>query len=115
MKLSKLLEGITYTCLQGRADIEIAGVAYDSRKAEDGFLFVCMKGKDVDGHRFAASAVEKGAAALLVEDPVDVPEDVTVMQVEDSRYALAILSAEWFGHPAEKLTTIGVTGTKGRK
>ena len=114
MKLTELLSGIAYTLLQGKNDIEITGVAYDSRKVKDGFLFACIKGRTVDGHKYAAGAAEKGAAALLVEDPVDVPETVTVVQVENAREALSLLSANWFGHPAEKLKTIGITGTKGK-
>ena len=114
MRLDKLLAGIEYEILQGSADTEILGVAYDSRKVEPGFLFVCMKGALADGHAFAAPSAEKGAVALVVEDPVEVPETVTVVRVPSSRYALALLSATWFDHPAEKLTTIGITGTKGK-
>ena len=87
---------------------------YDSRKTGEGALFVCIRGAAADGHKFAAQAAEKGAAALVVEEPVDVPEEVTVIQVRDSRYALAVLSAAWFGYPAEHLKVIGITGTKGK-
>ena len=114
MELSKLLQGLEYKVLQGSAETEVRGVAYDSRKVEDGFLFVCMRGMAVDGHTFAGKAAEAGAIALVVEEAVDVPASVTVVQVENARYALALLSATWFGHPAEKLKTIGITGTKGK-
>ena len=114
MKLKELLNGISYTVLQGNEETEISGIAYDSRKVKEGFLFVCMRGATVDGHRFAGSAVEGGAAALLVEEPVDVPDHVAVIQVENARVALSLLSANWFGHPADKLKTIGITGTKGK-
>ena len=114
MKLNVLLKGIPFTVLQGNEDTEIAGIAYDSRKVKDGFLFVCMRGATVDGHRFAASAAENGAAALLVEEAVDVPESVAVVKVENAREALSLLSANWFDHPADKLKTIGITGTKGK-
>ncbi|MBR2562611.1 MAG: UDP-N-acetylmuramoyl-L-alanyl-D-glutamate--2,6-diaminopimelate ligase, partial [Eubacterium sp.] len=114
MVMKKLLEGISYSVLQGNDQTDIQGIAYDSRKVKEGFLFVCMRGATVDGHRFAASAAENGAVALLVEEPVDVPSEVTVIQVENARYALSLLSANWFGHPAEKLITIGITGTKGK-
>ena len=114
MQLKKLLEGVGYECLQGEEDRAVTGVAYDSRKVTEGSLFVCIRGTAVDGHVFAADAAAKGAAALVVEEPVDVPDTVTVLRVEDARKALAVLSANWFGHPAEKLTTIGITGTKGK-
>ena len=114
MTVKDLLQGLTYTLLQGEAGTDIRGVAYDSRKVGEGFLFVCMRGMAVDGHIFAAQAAQAGAAALVVEEPVEVPENVTVAQVENARYALAILSANWFDHPADKLKTIGITGTKGK-
>ena len=114
MLLRELLAGIPYTRLQGSEETDIQGIAYDSRKVKEGFLFVCMRGATVDGHRFAASAAENGASALLVEEPVEVPENTTVLQVENARQALSLLSANWFGHPADKLTTIGITGTKGK-
>jgi UDP-N-acetylmuramoyl-L-alanyl-D-glutamate--2,6-diaminopimelate ligase len=113
MNLQTLLEGVEYSCLQGGIDREITTLVYDSRKVEKDCVFVCIKGAAVDGHRFAAQAAEQ-AAALIVQEPVDVPESVTVIQVPDSRYALAKLSAAYFGHPAEKLKTIGITGTKGK-
>lgn len=114
MKLSSLLEQIEYTCSQGTIDTEIKDVVYDSRKVVKGSLFVCIRGAVADGHKFIPDVVEKGAAALIVEEAVSVPDHVTVIQVEDTRYALACLSASYFGHPAEKMKTIGITGTKGK-
>ena len=86
----------------------------DSRKIEEGCLFLCIKGAAFDGHKFAAEAAEKGAAVLVVEDEVEVPDSVTVIKVDNTRYAMALISAAWFGYPAEELTTIAVTGTKGK-
>ena len=114
MKLSKILERLEYTCLQGTLDQEIEEVVADSRKAKEGSLFICIRGAVVDGHTFAKSVAGQGTKAIIVEEPVEVPEDVTVIQVEDTRYAMAFISAAWFGHPAEKLKTIGITGTKGK-
>lgn len=114
MKLADLLKKLKYTCVKGTADVDITTVAYDSRKVESGSLFICIKGAVADGHRFAEMAVNKGASALVVEDDVAVPENVTVIRVEDSRYALACISAEYFGNPADKLKVIGITGTKGK-
>lgn len=113
-KLKDLLEHLDYQCLQGTTDKEITSVVYDSRKAEPGSLFLCIKGAVSDGHAYAKEVVEKGASVLVVQDVVEVPEDVTVIQVENSRYAMACISAAWFDHPAKKLKTIGITGTKGK-
>ena len=114
MKLADLLKKLKYTCVKGTTDVDITTVAYDSRRVERGSLFICIKGAVADGHRFAEAAVNKGASALVVEDDVTVPENVTVIRVEDSRYALACISAEYFGNPADKLKVIGITGTKGK-
>ena len=113
-KLKDLLEHLDYQCLQGTTDKEITSVVYDSRKAEPGSLFLCIKGAVSDGHAYAKEVAEKGASVLVVQDAVEVPEDVTVIQVENSRYAMACISAAWFDHPAKKLKTIGITGTKGK-
>ena len=114
MKLKNLLENLTYECIQGDVDTEITTLVYDSRKVEKGSLFVCISGAVRDGHEFAGEVTEKGAVALLVEKEVSVPADVTVIKVEDTREGLAKSSAAYFGHPAEELTTIGITGTKGK-
>ena len=114
MKLEKLLEKLDYTLDAGSLDTEIASLEYDSRKVGKDSLFVCLTGFRTDGHEYAAAAVAAGACALVVERVVDVPAGVTVIRVKDSRYALALLSAAWFGYPAEKMTVIGLTGTKGK-
>lgn len=114
MKLRVLLEDLKYQCIQGDPDIEITSVVNDSRKAVQGSLFLCIHGAVSDGHNYAGQVAEQGACALVVERPVQVPEHVTVIQVEDSRYAMACISACWFGHPAEEMKTIGITGTKGK-
>ncbi len=114
MKLLELIEDMEYECLQGSLDKEITSLIYDSRKAEAGAVFVCISGAVRDGHDFAKEVAEKGCTALIVEKKVDVPEDVTLICVKDSRLALAQASAAYFGHPAKELTTIGITGTKGK-
>ena len=68
MKCSQLLEHLEYTCLQGSTDVKVTAVVNDSRKIEEGCLFLCIKGAAFDGHKFAAEAAEKGAAVLVVED-----------------------------------------------
>ena len=114
MKLERLLEKLDYTLDAGSLDTEISALVYDSRKVEPGSLFVCLTGFRSDGHDYIPTAVGAGAAALVVERPVQAPEGVAVIRVKDSRYALALLSAAWFGHPAEQMTVIGLTGTKGK-
>lgn len=114
MKLETLLHGLDYTLVAGMADVEISALVYDSRKVTPGSLFVCLTGFRSDGHDYVPAAVAAGAAAIVAERPVSVPDGVTVARVENSRYALALLSAAWFGHPAEKLTTVALTGTKGK-
>ena len=113
-KLTDLLEQLDYQCLQGTTDKEISSVVFDSRKAGPDSLFFCIKGAVSDGHTYAKEVAEKGASVLVVQEPVEVPKHVTVIQVPDSRYAMACISASWFDHPAEKLKTIGITGTKGK-
>ena len=114
MKLAQLLKELSYQVLQGDVDIEIKELIYDSRKAKQDNVFVCVSGAVRDGHDFANEVVEKGVTALIVERAVNVPESVTVIQVENSRLALACMAAAYFGHPARKLKTIGITGTKGK-
>ena len=114
MRLDKLLERLDYEVLQGSDQIEITTLINDSRKAEKGSVFVCISGAVSDGHVYAADVAAKGAAALVVEHEVDVPEDVTVICVKDTRYALALMSAAYFGYPADKMKIIGITGTKGK-
>lgn len=118
MKLSDLLEKLEYECVQGSVDTEITAVINDSRKVNPGCLFLCIEGAKFDGHKMAAEAVRKGAAALVTAKPVEEIEgkesNVTIIRVKDTRYAMAFISAAWFGHPAEKLKVIGITGTKGK-
>ena len=114
MKLTKLLERLEYKVVQGNDDIEITELTNDSRKVCAGSVFVCISGAVVDGHEFVKEVSEKGAKAVIVEKEVEAPEHVTVIKVEDTRYALALASAAYFGYPAEQLKVIGITGTKGK-
>ena len=114
MKLGNLLEDIRYEVKKGSIDTEINTLVYDSRKVEEGSVFVCISVSVRDAHDFIPDVIAKGAKAVIVEKEVEVPEDVTVIQTKDNRYALACMSAAYFGHPARKLKTIGITGTKGK-
>ncbi len=116
MKCKELLKGLTFECIRGSIDREIKEVVHDSRKITGGCLFICICGYNVDGHDFAAEAAAKGAAALVVQKDVELPKesDITVIKVEDTRYAMAFIAAAYFGHPADRLKVIGITGTKGK-
>ena len=114
MKLLELLQKCDYITDAGSLDVEIKDVIYDSRKVVPGCVFVALKGYNVDGHKFIPDAVERGAKALVVEDEGIAYDGVTVVRVKDARATLALMSVEFFGRPAEELTTIAVTGTKGK-
>lgn len=117
MRLTDLLEKLKYECVQGSTDVEVSAVENDSRKVKPGSLFICIEGANFDGHQYAAEVADKGAKVLVVSKPVEdtvAEKDITVIRVENTRYAMAFISAAWFGHPAEKLKVIGITGTKGK-
>lgn len=117
MKLINLLEKLEYECIQGSMDVEVCSVENDSRRVTPGSLFICIEGANFDGHQYAADVAEKGARVLVVSKDVDgasLGESITVIKVKNTRYAMAFISAAWFGYPAEKLKVIGITGTKGK-
>ena len=114
MKLIDLLRKCDYITDSGSLSVDIKDVIYDSRKVVPGCAFVALKGYNVDGHKFIPDAVERGAKALIVEDEGVRYDGVTVVRVKDARATLARMSVEYFGRPAEQLTTVAVTGTKGK-
>ena len=114
MKLKNLLEKLQPVKVTGDTNEEILSIEYDSRKVTAGSLFVCIKGFQSDGHAYAKAALDLGASALIVEDLPEFDVKVPVVQVFDCRTALAYISAAWFDYPAEKMTLIGLTGTKGK-
>ena len=114
MKLSKLLEKLEYTVLAGNTDMEISTLVYDSRKVQKDSVFVCISGSVRDAHEFIPDVVKNGAAAVVVEKDVTPVDGVTYIKVEDTRLALAYMSAAYFDYPAKKIKTIGITGTKGK-
>ena len=114
MRLAQLLENIEYEVLCGSTDTEITEIVNDSRKVKKGCVFPCIRGASFDGHKFAGEVAAKGAAAIVAEEKVEVPEGVTVILVKDTRIAMARMACAWYGYPAQKLKMIGVTGTKGK-
>jgi len=112
MRLTELLQDIEIISATADMNTDITGICYDSRKVEEGNLFVAVKGFSSDGHRFIPAAAEKGAAAVLCED---IPADGTpYVQVKDCRLALALSSRNFYGNPAAEMTVIGITGTSGK-
>lgn len=111
MKLQELLQGVAVSHAAAPMDAEIGEVRYDSRAVRPGDLFVAIRGYATDGHRYIGKALEQGAAAVICEEA---QEGIPVVVVADSRTALAEIAANRFGHPADAMTMIGVTGTNGK-
>ena len=112
MKLQELLKGIEILECKADPDMEVSGVCFDSRAAKPGELFVAVTGFAADGHKFIPAAVKNGAAVVLCERAP--AENVPYVVVRSTRAALALASANWYGHPADSMTMIGVTGTNGK-
>ena len=117
MILDRIIEGCDVISVRGNAGTEIRSVCNDSRKVVPGALFVAVKGFASDGHDYINAVVEKGAAAIIYEDEAkvgDVPQNIALVQVKSSRYALAIAAANFYDNPSRKLTLVGITGTNGK-
>ncbi len=128
MQLATCLEGVTYRALydesaypQGVDAVDITSVEFDSRDAGAGAMFCCFPGQKTDGHKFAASAYEQGCRVFMCEHDLreagQLPEDAAdaiCVVVEDTRFSMAVASANFFEHPERELKIIGVTGTKGK-
>jgi UDP-N-acetylmuramoyl-L-alanyl-D-glutamate--2,6-diaminopimelate ligase len=113
MELVELLRAAGLAAeVRGDSSVEISDLAYDSRRVADGTLFFCFPGEKTDGHDFAAKAVEAGAAALVVERPLEL--EVPQAQVEDARAAMAPIAAAFNEDPTSELTVVGITGTNGK-
>jgi len=119
MKLEKILQGLSDLKLRGDLNTEISGIESNSKNIKPGFLFIAIKGFSVDGHKYIESAIENGAIAIMVQEGCDlkslkIPKDIVVIMAKDTRYALAIVSSNFYGNPSRKFKLIGVTGTKGK-
>ena len=110
----ELLKDLKYEVLSGSIDVNVSELVYNTRKVKKECMFVCIKGATFDSHDVAGEAAKNGAVVIVAEHPVDVPAGTAVVLVEDTRYALALISAAYFGYPAKKLKVIGITGTKGK-
>ncbi|RPI06541.1 MAG: UDP-N-acetylmuramoyl-L-alanyl-D-glutamate--2,6-diaminopimelate ligase [Ignavibacteriae bacterium] len=128
MKLSQLLEGVTvsklFQTMYGQMvvthDVEVGGVQYDSRKIQRSDCFVAIKGTSSDGQKYIQNAMNQGAKVIVLEDDTVLPDPLCMhagvikVVVPDSRKALAILAANYFGHPSKKMKCVGITGTNGK-
>src|SRR5260370_5798047 len=116
MKLGALFDGIEASISASTSDLDIRQVACDSRKVRPSALFFALHGAKADGNTFIKDAVARGAIAIASEEtaPLALPASVTWIQVRDARKALALAAANFFGHPANALQLVAVTGTNGK-
>ncbi len=113
MKLKNLLKGVDSAVLEGSGDVQINNVQFDSRKIQEGDLFVATVGLHVDGHDFIDKAIENGAVAIVLQKDIQL-SDVALVKVDDTTLALAQIAANYYGNPSEELVLVGVTGTNGK-
>lgn len=116
MKLREILKEIKYELLNGRDDLEIREIQYDSRQVKKGDLFICIEGYSTDGHKYIDSAVRNGAIAVICSKSIEnaFTYNCTLIKVDNTRKVLAASAANYYNHPAKKLKIIGITGTNGK-
>ncbi|MCP9235565.1 UDP-N-acetylmuramoyl-L-alanyl-D-glutamate--2,6-diaminopimelate ligase [Lewinella sp. JB7] len=119
MKLHELIAPLTPSASPETTDIPVEGIAFDSRRVRPGYLFVAVRGTQVDGHDYIDAAVDAGAVAIVAEQSWydqggKAAAAVPVVPVTDSAVALAQLADTWYGSPSRQLTLVGVTGTNGK-
>ena len=115
MKLKELLNTIALKAVVGPVDVDITGVAIDSRKVKAGFLFIAVKGTQTDGHQYIQKAIELGASAILCEDIPDVCQpQICYAQVDSTEAVSGLVATTFHGDPSSKLKLVGVTGTNGK-
>src|ERR671933_64381 len=113
MDLERVIAALAPRDVVGRAPLDVADLAYDTRAITPGAVFFCVRGANVDGHELAPQALEAGAAALVVEWPIPTAH-VPQVVVADSRAAMAVAADVFFGHPTQELDVVGVTGMNGK-
>ena len=115
MKLSEIIQDIKPLNVTGDTSVEVNGIHIDSRKIAEGYLFVAMKGTQVDGHQYIDKAIAQGACAVLLEDmPANPSPEITYIQVESTEEAVGPVATAFYGNPSKKLKLVGVTGTNGK-
>jgi UDP-N-acetylmuramoyl-L-alanyl-D-glutamate--2,6-diaminopimelate ligase len=115
MQLSEIIKGMELSSRSGEQDPRIGKITFDSRQVEEGDLFVAIRGLEADGHQYIDRAVQSGAAAVVCQEAGHhISPEVPMIQVSDSRKALAQMASAFFGHPSRELSLVGVTGTNGK-
>ena len=118
MKLSEVLKGIEEIEVRGDLEIDVPSIAYDSRKVENGGMFVAIVGFKMDGHNYIESAIQSGAKIIAMQegayDAGMIPEGITVVFSKDTRKFLPMVACNFYGNPTRELKVVGVTGTKGK-
>ena len=122
MKVSELIERLEYRLIKGNTDEEVTGISFDNRTVEEGNVFVCIQGVYFDTHDVICDIADKKPSVIVVSDrwaSSKTSQDIdgipaNIVCVDDTRIAKACVSAAWYGYPSEKMTVIGVTGSKGK-
>jgi UDP-N-acetylmuramoyl-L-alanyl-D-glutamate--2,6-diaminopimelate ligase len=114
MKLKELIKNISIVDIIGEVDVNVEGIAYDSRKVKKNYIFVCVVGMKTDGHTYMDQSIKSGANVVVVQKDIEPIKGVTIIKVADSRKTLAKVSANFFQNPTESMDVIGVTGTNGK-
>ncbi|MGJ1320608.1 UDP-N-acetylmuramoyl-L-alanyl-D-glutamate--2,6-diaminopimelate ligase [Sphingobacterium spiritivorum] len=115
IKLKDILHAIPVQEVVGQLDVEVTSLCFDSRQANEGSLFVAVRGVHTDGHLFVEKAIQQGCTLIMVEEmPAEKSEGVTYMMVADTAYALGIAAGNFYGNPSRELKLVGVTGTNGK-
>ncbi|MEE3342784.1 MAG: UDP-N-acetylmuramoyl-L-alanyl-D-glutamate--2,6-diaminopimelate ligase [Bacilli bacterium] len=114
MKLKELLKDVNYKLIQGKIDLDIKDLTYDSRTANKSKAFVAMKGFRVDGHDYIDKAIDNGCKCIILEELKELPKDITIIKLDDTRTDLSKISRTLFNYPDKSMTTIAITGTKGK-
>ena len=115
MNLQELLYKVSVAKAVGTTNVEVAGIAFDSRKIKKDFLFVAVKGTQSDGHTYISQTINAGATVVILENmPADLEDNINYIQVEDSNIALGIIAANFYNNPSEKIKLVGITGTNGK-
>lgn len=114
MQLKELINNLQAIRVEGNLQRDVAGITYDSRRVTPGMVFVAVRGQNVDGHDYIASAIDRGAAAIICEQNGFSSLRAAKVKVADSREALARVAAAFYQHPSRKMKMVGVTGTNGK-
>lgn len=117
MILKELLEGVNVLNVEGNINVKVKGVASDSRRASDNFVFIALKGVQVDGHQYIENALKNGASVIVYDTDFEnafAGKDITLIKVDDSADAIGKIATKWYGNPSDKLKLVGVTGTNGK-